>query len=208
MAAGLTLAMPHAEAASRAVSGTEDEKKEAWFNEPRHWHREGSVLTCVADPKTDFWRKTFYGYTTDNGHLFYRRITGDFTSTVKFEGKYQAQYDQAGLMVRLNPQNWMKCGIEFVDGKPHISAVFTKDFSDWSTFRLDAPPSPFWVKVVRKGDSLDILHSLNGTDFAESRLGYFVPSETVMVGPMCAAPEGKGFEVRFEDWMLMPATAS
>lgn len=127
---------------------------------------------------------------------------------VKLVGKYQAQYDQAGLMVRLNAQNWMKCGIEFVDGRAHVSAVFTRDFSDWSTFRLDAPASPFWVKVVRKGDSLDILYSLNGTEFIEARLGYFAPSEAVMVGPMCAAPEGKGFDVRFEDWTVKPGSTT
>jgi regulation of enolase protein 1 (concanavalin A-like superfamily) len=28
----------------------------------------------------------------------------------------------------------------------------------------------------------------------------------VMVGPMCAAPEGKGFEVRFDDWTVKPGS--
>jgi regulation of enolase protein 1 (concanavalin A-like superfamily) len=27
-------------------------------------------------------------------------------------------------------------------------------------------------------------------------------AETVMVGPMCAAPESKGFDVRFDDWTV------
>jgi len=28
--------------------------------------------------KTDFWRKTFYGYITDNGHFFCLPVGGDF----------------------------------------------------------------------------------------------------------------------------------
>jgi len=61
---------------------------------------------------------------------------------------------------------------------------------------------PLWMKVVRKGESLDIFHSLNGKDFVESRMGYIIPADSLMVGLMCAAPEGKGFEVRFDEWSL------
>ena len=41
---------------------------------------------------------------------------------------YAAWYDQAGLMVRQNAENWMKCGTEFFDGQRHASVVFTRDF--------------------------------------------------------------------------------
>lgn len=180
--------------------------KDEWMNEPRHWKKKGSTLICTADPKTDFWRKTFYGYITDNGHFYHRRVSGDFSTSVKFEGEYHDLYDQAGLMVRLDDNNWMKCGVEFVDGKPHMSVVFTRDFSDWSTFSLGDFTGPMWLRLERKKDSLDIFHSLNGKDFVEDRLGYFVPSPHVLVGPMLAAPEGKGFEVRFDDWTIGPPT--
>jgi uncharacterized protein len=50
-----------------------------WFNQPRHWQmREGS-LVCTADPKTDFWQKTFYGYSYDTGH-FYHRLIAQFSA--------------------------------------------------------------------------------------------------------------------------------
>jgi hypothetical protein len=179
-----------------------------WLNEPHHWRKDGSSLLVTADPKTDFWRKTFYGYITDNGHLYYRNLKGEFTTTLKVSGQYHDLYDQAGLMVRLDEQNWMKCGVEFVEGSPHLSVVFTRDYSDWSTFNLGSYSGPLWLKVVRQKDSLDIAHSLNGKDFVEDRQGYFPPGQSVMLGPMCAAPEGKGFEVRFEDWTIGPAPKS
>lgn len=175
-----------------------------WLNPPRVWRRDGASLIVTADPKTDFWRKTFYGYITDNGHLYYRRQEGEFITRLKVNGQYHDLYDQAGLMVRFDARNWMKCGVEFVDGAPHMSVVFTRDYSDWSTFTLGGYQATLWLKIVRQKDSLDISHSLNGKDFLEDRQGYFPPGQPVMVGPMCAAPEGKGFAVRFEDWTIDP----
>ncbi len=175
---------------------------EQWFNEPPTWQKVANTLTCRAAAKTDFWRKTFYGYTTDNGHIYYRRIKGDFTTSVKIIGQYRDLYDQAGLMVRADASTWMKCGVEFVDGKQNLSVVMTRDFSDWSTARLPDGTGPLWMKVVRKGEALDIFHSLDGKNYVESRVAYFGPADPVMVGLMCAAPMGKGFEVRFDDWTV------
>ena len=42
-----------------------------WMNEPASWKRSGDCLLVRSRATTDFWRKTFYGYITDNGHLFY-----------------------------------------------------------------------------------------------------------------------------------------
>ena len=201
-AASLSLAVPNvfgqpAEAAPFPAG--------AWLNAPRIWRREGTSLIVTADPKTDFWRKTFYGYITDNGHIYYRRLSGEFTTTLKVTGQYHDLYDQAGLMVRLDDRSWMKCGVEFVDGAPHMSVVFTRDYSDWSTFTLGNYRGPLWLKIARQKDSLDVSHSLNGKDFVEDRQGYFPSDQLVMVGPMCAAPQGKGFRVRFEDWIVGPA---
>jgi hypothetical protein len=183
----------------------EDSPVLTWMNPPRHWRREGASLICTADAKTDFWRKTFYGYVTDNGHFYYRQVKGDFTTLVKIAGKYHDQYDQAGLMVRADANTWMKCGVEFVDGHQNVSVVMTRDFSDWSTSRLSENTGPLWMKVVRKGPALEIFHSLNGKDYVESRVGYLGTADPAMVGLMCAAPEGKGFESRFDDWTVQTA---
>lgn len=173
--------------------------EEGWLNEPKVWNREGSVLSIQADPKTDFWRKTYFGYITDNGHMLGRRVTGDFQATVNVAGRYAAQYDQAGLMVRLDPTIWMKCGVEFVDGRQHVSSVLTRDFSDWAGVPLDATPESMWFRLVRKGSALTFSFSLDGHRYSEVRQGYLTEAPTVLVGPMAAAPEGSGFEAVFRD---------
>ena len=73
-----------------------------WYNEPAAWAAEGDIITVTADPGTDFWRKTHYGFIRDNGHFYYQEVSGDFRCEVKVSGRYAALYDQAGLMVRVD----------------------------------------------------------------------------------------------------------
>src|SRR5436189_5282849 len=87
-----------------------------WMNEPASWKVADRKITVRSKPKTDFWRKTFYGYITDNGHFFHLSVEGEFTFEARVSGQYAALYDQAGLMVRVNAENWVKCGTEVVDG--------------------------------------------------------------------------------------------
>ena len=152
--------------------------------------------------KTDFWRKTFYGHITDNGHFFRLSVSGDFVFQARVNGNYAALYDQAGLMVRLDAENWIKCGTEFFDGQRHASVVFTRDFSDWSTMADLSKTAPIWWRAVRKKDSVETLCSLDGDNFTSVRQGYFPPGLKVDVGIMCAAPEGPGFDATFDNLRL------
>jgi uncharacterized protein len=178
---------------------------ERWLNEPRSWRRDGGQYVITADLKTDFWRRTCYGYITDNGHFLYRRISGDFVTTVQVAGDYAALYDQAGLMVRENARTWLKCGIELVDGRHNVSTVFTRDYSDWSPLPLADAPAQVWMRVSRKGGAFTVSYSRDGKSFQGVRQGWLTAARSVDVGLMCAAPEGAGFEARFSDWTIAPA---
>ena len=169
-----------------------------WMNEPASFKRNGDQLVVRSRPKTDFWRKTFYGYITDNGHFFYAPAGGDFVFQARVNGRYAVLYDQAGLMVRLNAENWMKCGTEFFDGTRHASVVFTRDFSDWSTMPDLSNAEAIWWRAIRKKDSIETHCSLDGKNFTAIRQGYFPPDVKVDVGIMCAAPEGPGFDATFD----------
>ena len=174
----------------------------AWLNPPSKAHIEGSKLTVLSGAKTDFWRKTFYGYVTDNGHFMNLPVLGEFTLTARVNGNYSALYDQAGLMVRLDEKRWMKCGSEFVEGKRWASVVFTHDFSDWSTMEDLSQSGPVWWRVARKKDSIEAQCSKDGDKFMTVRQGYFPADVKVMAGVMCAAPEGAGFDAMFDQLKL------
>ena len=78
----------------------------------------------------------------DNGHFYYRSLPGDqsFTATVNVRGKYHTLYDQGGLMLRIDEKNWIKCGVEYVDGQQFASVVVTVNgWSDWSVVPINSP---------------------------------------------------------------------
>jgi regulation of enolase protein 1 (concanavalin A-like superfamily) len=173
-----------------------------WLNEPASAKIAGEQIVVRSRAKTDFWQKTFDGYIADSGHFDHLSVPGDFTFTACINGKYATQYDQAGLMVRLDSENWMRCGTEFIDGKRFASVVFTRNYSDGSTLPDLSETEPVWWRVIRKRDSIETLCSLNGVQFTSVRMGYFQPTRPVEVGIMCAAPSGPGFDATFKDLKL------
>ncbi len=171
-----------------------------WYNEPPGYTDREGVITVRVGAKTDFWQKTHYGFTPDNGHFYYQTVSGDFTAGVKVIGAYTALYDQAGLMIRTDAEHWIKTGIEYLDGVQHASAVVTRIYSDWSVVALPVNPAALWLKLKREGDAVEISYSLDGAAYQLLRLAYFAPGGEVQIGVMCAAPQGDGFEARFEGY--------
>ncbi len=176
-----------------------------WLNEPASSKIAGEQIVVRSRAKTDFWQKTFDGYVADNGHFYHLSVPGDFTFTASINGAYGTLYDQAGLMVRLDSENWMRCGTEFIEGKRLASVVFTRTYSDGSTMPDLSETEPIWWRVIRKNDSIEALCSLKGFEFTSVRMGYFPPARPVEVGIMCAAPSGPGFEATFKDLKLQVA---
>lgn len=173
-----------------------------WLNPPaKEFYDSGSVIVR-SKGKTDFWRKTFYGYINDNGHFLHLPVTGEFTFAARVNGNYSQLYDQAGIMVRLDEKRWMKCGSEYFDGKRWASAVFTHDFSDWSTMEDVSQNGAVYWRVIRKKDSLECQCSKDGDQYVTVRQGYFPANVQVDVGVMCAAPEGPGFDATFDQLEL------
>jgi regulation of enolase protein 1 (concanavalin A-like superfamily) len=179
----------------------------SWMNEPASAKISGNAITARSRAKTDFWQKTFDGYVADSGHFFHLPASGDFTFTALINGQYATQYDQAGLMVRIDAENWMRCGTEFIDGKRYASVVFTRTYSDGSTLPDLSETEPIWWRVVRKNDSIEAFCSLDGVKFMSVRMGYFPTQRTVAVGLMCAAPSGPGFDASFKALKLETSAA-
>jgi uncharacterized protein len=169
-----------------------------WLNPPASEFYDAGSLTVRCKGKTDFGRKTFYGYVNDNGHFLHVPAEGEFTFQARVSGNYSQLYDQAGLMVRLDEKHWMKCGSEYFDGRRWASVVVTHDFSDWSTMDDLSQNAPIYWRVMRKKDSLEAQCSIDGEKFTTVRQAYFPPRVAVEVGVMCAAPEGSGFDSTFD----------
>ncbi|MEU9890613.1 DUF1349 domain-containing protein [Sphaerisporangium sp. NPDC051011] len=182
---------------------TQDFSGWQWINEPAKWSAgtlgtEEDDLVVTADARTDLWRVTHYGFTYDTAHLFGTTVTGDARVTTTFRAPWAAQYDQAGAMIRIDEKNWIKAGVEYVDGRLNVSAVVTRDVSDWSVAPALGPAETITVDLAREGDTVTVRYGLDGAEpVTMLRLAYFPPGVPALAGVMCAAPQGNGFEVRF-----------
>jgi uncharacterized protein len=175
-----------------------------WYNEPNSWVEEDGRLSVTAEPKTDFWRKTHYGFKRDNGHFRFVRQTGDFSASVELSAEYHDQYDQAGLMLRDDDDKWVKCGIELVDGICYASAVVTDDYSDWSCAPLTSPPKTVKIRLAREGDVVTVSFSIEGGPERMVRMARLDMDDQVQIGVMCASPEGSGITAEFRDFHVIP----
>ncbi|GAA6624207.1 DUF1349 domain-containing protein [Scytonema sp. NUACC26] len=173
-----------------------------WYNEPLSWKDENGTVTVTSGAKTDFWRITHYGFIRDHGNFYYREVAGDFSVSVKITGLYQVLYDQAGIMVRLNEKTWIKTGIEFVNSVQQVSAVVTREFSDWSVVPLLQNPPSLWLRLYRRSATVEVQYSFDDRNYTMLRLAYLTEVETLQVGLMCASPEREGFQVTFEDFKI------
>jgi regulation of enolase protein 1 (concanavalin A-like superfamily) len=174
-----------------------------WLNEPAHWNHDGDTITVTADAKTDFWRITHDGGVRDTGHFYYQPVNGNFVAEVKFSAAYAALYDQAGLMLRLDEETWLKCGIELFNDIQHASVVVTREFSDWSVLPLLTAPPMLWLRITRHAASVEAAYSVDGANYVMLRQAYLTPVEALQVGVMCCAPTGEGFPVTFEGFSVI-----
>lgn len=105
-------------------------------------------------------------------------------------------------MIRLDHENYVKFGIEFVDGKYNVSAVVTHRTSDWSVIPLDKPVPHIWLKAVRRLDAIELFYSLDDRDYTMMRTLWMQDNVPLQVGPVAASPDGKGFRARFSDFTV------
>ena len=173
-----------------------------WFNEPELWEIKEDKLTMDVTPKSDYWRVSHYGFTVDDAPLLYTTRGGEFEVKVKITGEYKTRFDQAGLMIRIDHENYIKTGIEYVDGKYNISTVVTHHTSDWSVIKLDTPVPFIWIKAVRRLDAMEIFYSFDDNEYTMMRTCWMQDNTPVMVGMMGACPDGDGFKATFEHFSI------
>ena len=176
--------------------------KMQWFNEPEFYTIKGGTLEMDVPGQTDYWRIAHYGFTVDDGPFLYATYGGEFEAKIKVSGDYKVRFDHAGMMIRQNHENWVKFGIEFVEGKYNISTVVNHHTSDWSVIRLENPIPHLWLKAVRRLDAIEIYYSFDDKEYTMMRTLWMQDNCPLQIGPFAACPDGKGFKAKFSDFKV------
>lgn len=180
-----------------------------WTTPPAAVAERGGALVVTAVEGSDAWRRTAYGFIHDTEHALLAPLAVGEAMEVVFDADFSAQFDQAGLFVRVDDERWMKAGVENADGVLGVGAVVTDIMSDWSVGAV-----PEWagrrlrVRVSRGADALTVRAGVDGESLRLVRVAPFAGSATAQAGPMVCAPTRAGLEVVFTEWLRTDADAS
>lgn len=171
----------------------------AWFNEPPSVRFErGLVLATGA--ATDFWQRTHYGFRRDDGHGLLTSRSDDVTLETRVEFAPRARYDQCGLMIRVDGENWIKSSVEYEDGQlSRLGSVVTNlGFSDWATQDISSTVRAMSHRISRLGADFLLEWSADGDHWRQMRIAHLhAASSDVLMGLYACSPVGAGFECRF-----------
>ena len=173
-----------------------------WTNPPVAVRSEGDNLLVTAVEGSDAWRHTSYGFVHSTEHGLLGTFGQGSALEVDFTADLSEQFDQAGILIRADAENWIKAGVEFADGQPQVGAVVTRGHSDWSV-----APVPEWLGTrvtIRASWADDAITLRARAGLGDWRLVRLIPWELPSTaGPMICAPTRAGLEVRFHVWRVV-----
>jgi uncharacterized protein len=176
-----------------------------WLNQPAEFLIENNRLTIITDPETDFWQRTYYGFRNDNGHVFVKEVAGDFTFSVKTEFDAKNQYDQCGIILYQDSENWSKASVEYENQNfARLGSVVTNlGFSDWATTDIPATVSSVWYRLSRKKQDFYIEYSCDGDNYMQMRIFHMhEPISIARVGVYACSPLNSSFMADFSEFNL------
>ena len=186
-------------------------KNMSWLNPPTRI-KEESPLRFMTDPDTDFWRNTHYQFNRLTGHaLLQDAPSGEFKSRIEVKLKPNATYDQAGILLYVNDDHWVKVSAEFIpDGPSHLGAVVTSfGYSDWSCRDVDNTlfDAPLVFELHYLNQDVTLYH-VTGERKEQLRIAHLHDVTDMKIGPYGCSPdvEASGCEVEVLSFSLEQIT--
>jgi uncharacterized protein len=173
-----------------------------WFNEPGQFEFD-SGLIITTKPKTDFWQGTHYGFRRDDGHCLLMSLADDFALSTQVGFTPRTQYDQCGLIVRLDAENWIKMSTEYDnESTSRLGSVVTNlGYSDWATQDVDSAIREVWYRISKRGPDFLLENSMNGLDWQQMRIAHLhQPFVRIEAGLYACSPIGSDFRCCFR-WL-------
>ncbi len=185
-----------------SFAGPSTDPRLRWRNPPAKWSVSTGRLIVEPAAQTDFWQQTHYGFRADNGHLLAIEITGDFAIETEVSFNPVHQYDQAGLMVRVSDNCWIKTSVEHeLDGPAQLGAVVTnRGYSDWSMQPFPFPENEIRLRVTKTSDDLMVHYrSVQDSRWTLIRVAHLdVPMDSsLLAGLYACSPKGAGYCAEF-----------
>ena len=179
-----------------------------WTREPESYAVKDGKVEIVTKPHTDLWQRTYYHFQNDNAPVFQMETEEKYFSFVvktEFEDSHH-RFDQCGLVMYLDSENWLKASIEYENDKfQHLGSVVTNHgYSDWATTEIDASVKSMWYRFSRRDDDYCIECSADGVRFQQMRICHMHNGKgKIRFGIYACSPEDSSFRAAFSNLEFM-----
>ena len=180
-----------------------DAKNMVWTRAPKEYKVQEDRVEMVTEPFTDLWQRTYYHFRNDNAPVL--QLTSKekyFSFVVKTTFDTKVRYDQSGVVMYLDSENWLKASIEYEnDVIQRLGAVVTNNgYSDWSSCDVDASIKTVWFRLSRRDDDFCVENSFDGVNFKQMRICHmFNVKDEISFGIYACSAEKSSFKAVFED---------
>lgn len=145
----------------------------------------------------------YYHFRNDNAPVLQLETEEEYFSfVVKTEFDTKVRYDQSGIVMYLDSDNWLKASMEYENEQiQRLGSVVTNNgYSDWSSVDVDASIKSIWFRLRRRGKDFYIENSSDGVNFKQMRICHMFNAETkISFGIYACSAEDSSFKATFTD---------
>lgn len=178
-----------------------DKEQWKWIRQPENYTISEDKIEIITAPYTDLWQRTYYHFRNDNAPVLQLKTSEKFFSfIVKTEFESKRRFDQCGVVMYLDSENWLKGSIEYENSEfQHLGSVATNmGYSDWATTEIDATIQSMWYRFSRRADDFCIECSENGDKYKQMRICHmYKATDAIWIGVYACSPEASSFKATF-----------
>ncbi|HWT73410.1 MAG TPA: DUF1349 domain-containing protein [Mobilitalea sp.] len=177
-----------------------------WIRMPKEYQITEKSVEFRTDPGTDLWQRTYYGFQHDNAPVLQMKTQEKyFTFTVKAEFDCKGLFEQCGIVIYLDSDNWVKASFEYESeqiGK--LGSVVTNNgYSDWASTDVSADIDMLYYRLSRRESDYLIETSEDGIHFKQMRIFHLNKgAEEISFGIYACSPLDTSFVAKFNEMKL------
>ena len=173
----------------------------AWIRAPKQSAITENAVEIITEPNTDLWQRTYYGFQNDNAPILQMKTDEKYFSfTVKTAFQSKRRFDQCGVAMYLDSENWLKASVEFENAQyQRLGSVVTNHgYSDWATVDISADIKEMWYRFSRRESDYCLECSVDGVTFKQMRICHmWEGADEITFGIYACSPEQSSFKAVF-----------
>lgn len=177
-----------------------------WTRAPKQYTVTPERVEMITEPHTDLWQRTYYHFRNDNAPMLQMETDEEYFSfVVKTQFDSKVRYDQSGIVMYLDSENWLKASMEYEnEAIQRLGTVVTNNgYSDWASTDIDASVKSMWFRLSRRGQDFCVENSIDGVNYKQMRICHmFNADKAIRFGVYACSAEESSFTAVFTDFEM------